>query len=763
MRFQRFRSAAQLWLSVLLTYPTIALPNLQFDEVGERIGIAYSGLTAGLTWADINSDGYPDLLVSPHFGANLPSRGAIIAYVNADGERFIERGAQLFGRGVGDTHGISTADFDNDNRMDVFVSYGGGSGRWMSGRLTAALSNKMSNRLFEHAAPGIFTDVAGRSGLAFPRHRGRRATWFDLDGDGRLDIVLARGDATPQENVLLNRGNQFEPIRNALPSLPEDRDFRAAFIFPGFADDSLHLSYFGQESLLYRHLKRGSFEPRPPSNDQSGFLKRVRRKLARWSTSLGFPNPGPVQVSGQDAVMVDVDGDLALELISVQPCSEEEMIIQRKGAVFNFADRDQGIIMFRASTGRLVVRPGRGPYALNSRGTGPNYVYLGASGEHPNQNMILLDSSDPKFWGSLKRRQLERGLLVHYEPAKDLWTLEVRKGGSFYARVELTKMADFEVTKTPNLTRRNCSGYYPLHIATQGRYTWEKQNDYRAYPVLPSNCRSISSGDFDNDGRVDLALSCSQEGTVVPLLLMNRGDVFGVVKPWSRPFGPGRIDAISTADYDNDGRLDLALANGEGNLPSMSGRLLILQNRSNVGNWVKIRLRGTDSAVDAFGARVFVSANAKTQLRYANGGGRALAQDEQVLHFGIGEAETIESVLVEWPTGVLESFDVTDVNQAITLVEGGGHRITGARIVTARRSLCVGETVRLLLLDAHKQNASRVTWSHSGTNELKHGRSVAWRVHRRGELKLVAQWRTQDGGIAKDSIRLNVVDCDGVN
>ena len=98
--------------------------------------------------------------------------------------------------------------------------------------------------------------------------------------------------------------------------------------------------------------------------------------------------------------------------------------------------------------------------------------------------------------------------------------------------------------------------------------------------------------------------------------------------------------------------------------------------------FLSIRLQGTTSNRDAIGARVVVRApNQPVRLQTLSAGDAYLSQSSKSLHFGMGDAPTVDGVEVRWPNGQWESFDGVAVNGRYLLVEGTGR----AQQVATRR------------------------------------------------------------------------------
>jgi hypothetical protein len=120
---------------------------------------------------------------------------------------------------------------------------------------------------------------------------------------------------------------------------------------------------------------------------------------------------------------------------------------------------------------------------------------------------------------------------------------------------------------------------------------------------------------------------------------------------------------VAWGDYDNDGDLDLYLANdGQANK--------LFRNEAASGNhWLQVKLQGTVSNRAGIGARVKVVAGGVTRIRELSGGSGLLSQDALVASFGLGSATTIDLLEVRWPSGIVQDTVGVAVDQALLLVE----------------------------------------------------------------------------------------------
>jgi hypothetical protein len=172
--------------------------------------------------------------------------------------------------------------------------------------------------------------------------------------------------------------------------------------------------------------------------------------------------------------------------------------------------------------------------------------------------------------------------------------------------------------------------------------------------------------DADLDGRLDVAVANGhvsrhiQELEGAPFaqeaqFFLGKGegrfrDVSAQVGSYFRERHVGR--GLAWADYDNDGKPDLAFSHN-------AGPLALLHNRTDTPHaWLRLELIGDGkrSNRNAIGARVEIEAGGSRQVRFLSGGGSYLSASERRLLVGLGRAEQAERVAVTWPSGQQQVF-----------------------------------------------------------------------------------------------------------
>jgi len=115
--------------------------------------------------------------------------------------------------------------------------------------------------------------------------------------------------------------------------------------------------------------------------------------------------------------------------------------------------------------------------------------------------------------------------------------------------------------------------------------------------------------------------------------------------------------SVALADFDNNGALDVVVAN-------QNGPLLLYRNTVSPANkWIEFQLEGTRSNRSAIGAQVTLYWNAQRQVQEVSGGSGFCAQNQRRLHFGLGKTTQVDRVQIRWPSGKIQTLATPALNQ----------------------------------------------------------------------------------------------------
>jgi hypothetical protein len=483
------------------------------------------------------------------------------------------------------------------------------------GSIAAAGKSAAQHRLYHNEGKGIFKDVTAASGIVH-RAYGMGACAGDVDGDGRID---------------------------------------------------LYITNYGPNTL-YRNAGNGVF---------TDITRTARVGLEGWSTSCAF-------------VDVDRDGDLDLFIANYldAPPSKNPFCgdPQRRIRVYCHPLNYTGLpsVLYR-NDGKGVfsdVSAEAGIAKFVGNGLG---VAVGDYDDDGLPDVFVANDAVPNFLfhNDGKGRFSEVALAAGVAVGRDG---KPRAGmGTEFADYNGDGRLDLVVTnhefETHSLFRNDGKGSFSDASVEAGI----------ASPTLPYVGFGVAFFDGDNDANLDLAIVNGHviDNTAIfragsshaqrRLLFQNTpstslgagGRRFAEM---SKQAGPGFATpavgrTLISGDIDNDGDVDLVITNNGGTLE------VLRNNAGRERHALEVRVAGVRSNRDGIGARVTLTAQARTQLREVKSGSSYLGQNDLRVHFGLGDATRIEKIDIRWPTGDVETIRDVVADQIVTVTEG--KQITG--------------------------------------------------------------------------------------
>jgi len=486
----------------------------------------------------------------------------------------------------------AAADFDGDGFDDLFVTDSAIDGR---------------NHLYRNNHNLTFTDVASKAGIASGNDANNASAdslWFDYDNDGRPDLFIAR---------------------------------------------------FGH-SLLYHNLGNGRFADVTHAAGLGDYTNAI--------TSVAFD--------------YDRDGDVDLFVGAYfAPVNLFNPDTPRFfPESFETANNGGGVLLYK-NNGNGTFTNSTLAAGLKTSGWTLDLGHADADNDGLDDLYVACDFGTDRFF-------VNKGNGTFEDATEKAIGLDTKKGMN-------VEWADFDGDGLLDIYVTNITDDY----MREGNFLW-KNNGTFSFTDVSRETGTYDTGwgwgakffDYDNDGWLDLYVtngwvSAGTQSYVPDIfeMVIKPGIDFADARNWP-PMGTKSLSGyqkkrlfhnergqvfsdqapkygvdstrdgrgIATADFDNDGRMDLFVANANG-LPFLYHNVM-----PNTGHWAEFALTGTKSNRRAVGAQVRATIGTRTLLRFIDGGNGFASQGTTRLHVGLGSASSIDRLEIRWPSGRVQTL-----------------------------------------------------------------------------------------------------------
>lgn len=496
---------------------------------------------------------------------------------------------------------VSVVDFDRDGWQDFYVT---------------SSAPGSQNRLYQNQRDGTFADVAADVGLSDLNRPGTGAcmgsVWADLDNDGFEDVLVYKWG---QSELLRNNGGKsFEPVTQTagLPAwsnvgaatfLDYDRDGLLDVFLAGYWPDDVKL-----EQLAHTRIMPESFE-----YAKNGGRKLLLRNKGDWQFEDVTQQVGIDSTRWTLAVVAaDFNNDAFPDLFLANDYGVSELFLNEGGTAFREVGKEAGI------------------------GYAPKSGMNAAIGDVLNQGRLAIYETNIS----------EEGVLIQ---GNNLW---LPSGNDDSLKFDnLASVMGVEIggwSFGAQFGDLNNDGFVDLYL-TNGYVSGDPGTSYwYDFSEITGGHSKIISDAKNWPAMKGRSLSGYQQKH----LWLNDGagrflDVAPLVGVDDRHDGR----AVALADLDNNGTLDVLVAN-------QHGPLLLYRNRVAASqHWIDFELDGSKSNRSAIGAQVRVWWNGQQQLQELTAATGYAAQNQRRLHFGLGDQTDIDRVTIRWPSGTEQTIE----------------------------------------------------------------------------------------------------------
>jgi len=238
------------------------------------------------------------------------------------------------------------------------------------------------------------------------------------------------------------------------------------------------------------------------------------------------------------------------------------------------------------------------------------------------------------------------------------------RGGDTYAPFEIAGahdvvISDFDNNSKDEFFMSRGMGHPPVILSyddNQQNYTdaaWTR--GVAQARLLPFSGWASTAADFNNDGFLDLYVA---NGNTLPdidshfvsqaqrnsLFINNGDDGFLSQAPTSDPQHPYSSRGVISVDLDNDGQLEVIVSNN-------NGPLQIFKNSGAGNNWLVLDLNASFNDAEIYGARLSIKTDTLTINRTLLPPQHFLSQSDLRIHIGLGESSKVNELLINWRDG----------------------------------------------------------------------------------------------------------------
>ncbi|MFL5467419.1 MAG: VCBS repeat-containing protein, partial [Gemmatimonadaceae bacterium] len=526
--------------------------------------------------------------------------------------------------------GVAVGDIDADGLPDLYFT-----------------SNLGSNKLYRNRGNYTFEDITEKAGVADPAGWKTGVTMVDVDGDGKLDIYVSGVDylTVHGRNVLyINNGDGTFTDRTREFGLEHLGYSTQALFFDYDGDGDLDAYLLDHSTHTQREIARRQQTGQGSAGTGDKLLRNDKNHFTDVTDAAGIHDD--VDGYGLGVVASDVNGDGCPDLYVANDFQGNDYLyVNNCNGTFT-----ESIARATGHTSRFSMGVDAADFNNDGR---PDIVSLDML---PEREDILKTSAITESFDIYNRR-LEAG----YHPQYARNALQLNRGDGKFSEIGyLAGIAATDWSWSPLFADLDNDGRKDLFI-TNGVYRRPNDMDYIAY--VGNEAVQASLKDTITKANLKIVEHMPQ----IPLAnyaYRNNGDLTftNMAESWGLA-QPGFSNGAVYVDLNNSGNLDLVVNN-------INAPASIYRNHAremNGSSYLTVVLKGSAGNTAGIGAKVIIwNGETKQMLEQQPTRGFESSVDAR-LHFGLGKATKIDSLVVIWPDRRYQVLANIAANQIVCL------------------------------------------------------------------------------------------------
>lgn len=545
--------------------------------------------------------------------------------------------------------GVATADFNQDGWIDLYFT-----------------SNMGENKLFLNQKDIHFKEVsqaAGATGRPGPWKTG--VTVVDINADRKMDIYLCYSGAMPTEKrvnqLLVNQGNTADGIpifKDEAQSygLASAAFSNQAYFFDYDRDQDLDMLLLNHNPKSLPVLNEASTAKLLLEDDELQGLRLFRQDNGKYHDITVLAKIRGTSLSyGLSVAITDINADGWPDFYVCNDYTVPDYLyINNHDGTFT--DRLQEMMGHNSH-----FSMGNDAADVNNDGWADLFTLDMLPEDHRRQNLLMAPDNYAKFDLNLRSG-------FHYQYMRNM--LQLNNGDGTFSEVgQLAGISNTDWSWSALFTDFDQDGWKDLYI-TNGYL-----RDYTNLDFINYMDRFVKNkGRLQREDVLEL-IKHMPSSNMVNYMYSNQGSLTfkNTTAAWGLALN-SNSNGAAYADLDNDGDQDLIVNN-------INQQAFIFRNEVNSKlstNFVQLELVGAGKNTQAIGTKIELFYEGQRQMaeQYLSRG--YLSAVSPVLHFGLGKATAVDSILVYWPGGKVNVLQQVAANQRIVVEEKSGASTSGA-------------------------------------------------------------------------------------